>query len=113
MVVSSYDICYQINIALAGGSPTPAPKKAAAPTGWFTRHDVQLAGFDPKHVIVEKLIAQGYAEAHKYVPAAQVWWIDVSNAYSDGHADLTLTTNADVTLRFVSPTHGKDDPTVQ
>src|SRR3569623_526714 len=112
MVGATDDIGNQINNALAGGSPTPAPKKAAAPTGWFTRHDVQLAGFDPKHVNVEKLIAQGYAEAHKYVPDAQVWRIDVSNAYSDGHAALTLTTNADVTLRFISPSHGKDDPSV-
>jgi serine/threonine-protein kinase len=105
----------QINQALAGGAPQPPPPPAS-PTGWFTRHAVTPSGFDPKHASVEKFVAAAYAEAAKYVPDAQAWWIDADGVFPDGHADLSLPSFASdhgsITVRFTSPSRAKPDPSV-
>ena len=106
----------QINQALAGGAPAPAPAVAAGPTGWFTRHSFTPAGFDPKHASVDKIVAAAVAEAKKYVPDAEPWWIGADGVLQDGHANLTLPSFASdhgsITVRFISKSRMKGDPTV-
>jgi serine/threonine-protein kinase len=105
----------QINQALAGGAPQPPPKPAS-PTGWFERHAFTPAGFDPKHASVDKVVAAAMAEAKKYVPDAQLWHIDADGVMQDGRADLTLASFASdhgsITVRFISPSRAKGDPSV-
>ena len=106
----------QINQALAGGAPPAPPAPPPGPAGWFTRHSVSPPGFDAKHASVEKFVAAAYAEATKYVPDAQAWWIDADGVFADGHADLSLPSFASdhgsITVRFISPSRAKPDPSV-
>jgi hypothetical protein len=119
MVGSIDDVGNQINTALAGGStpPTPTPPTPAPnPGGWFERHSIRPPGFDPKHANVEKFVAFAYEEAKKYVPDAEAWWIDADGVFPDGHADLTLPAFASdtgsITVRFISPSRAKPDPSI-
>jgi hypothetical protein len=114
-------------IARASGSATttndsprtPTPAVAATPpssNGWFERHSIRPPGFDPKHANIDQFVAFAYAEAHKYVPDAEAWWIDADGVWADGHADLTLPSFASntgsITVRFISPSRAKADPGV-
>jgi hypothetical protein len=103
-----------VNNALAGGStPAPAPPPAG---GWFERHAIRPPGFDPKHANIDQFIAFAYGEAKKYVPDAEAWWIDADGVGPDGRADLTLPSFASdtgsITVRFLSPSRAKPDPSV-
>jgi hypothetical protein len=98
---------------------TPASAVAAPPPAsndWFERHSIRPPGFDPKHANIEQFVAFAYAEATKYVPDAQAWWIDADGVFADGHADLTLASFASdtgsITVRFISPSRAKADPGV-
>ena len=109
----------QVNQALAGGAAAAAPQPPpapASPPGWFERHAVTPPGFDPKHASVEKFVAAAYAEAAKYVPDAQAWWIDADGVFADGHADLSLPSFASdhgsITVRFISKKRAEPDPSV-
>ncbi len=104
----------QVNDALSQAGVAPQPPASGG--GWFARHTVTPPGFDPKHANVDQVIQWALAEAKKNVPDAEVIWIEASGVYADGHADLTLPSFAsphgDITLRFVSPSHQKRDPSV-
>jgi serine/threonine-protein kinase len=117
-MVGSFDVTTgdAINNALAGGStPAPPPPPPPKTDGWFERHSIRPPGFDPKHANIEKFIAFAYDEAKKYVPDAEAWWIDADGVFPDGHADLTLPAFASdtgsITVRFISPSRAKPDPT--
>jgi serine/threonine-protein kinase len=108
----------KIRAAAAKAPPLPAVASTPAPNpgGWFERHAIRPPGFDPKHANIETFIAFAYQEAHRYVPDAEAWWIDADGVFPDGHADLTLPSFASgtgsITVRFVSPSRAKPDPSV-
>jgi serine/threonine protein kinase len=108
------DVAKQVNQALSQAGVPPQSATPAAPGGWFTRHSVTPPGFNPKHANVDQVIQWALAEAKKNVPDAELIWIDATGVYPDGHADLTLPNFASehggITLRFVSPSHQKRDP---
>ena len=93
-----------------------APPPKPTTDGWFERHKLSPPGFDPKHARIDQLIAFGLSEAKKNVPDAQLTWIDASGVFPDGRADFTLPSFAsdhgDLTLRFISPSHAKRDPSL-
>ena len=108
------DIAKQVDDAL---SDVPSAPPAPAPSdGWFVRHNLAVPGFNAKKVKIDQTIAWALAEAKRNVPDATLTWIDVAGVFPDGHADLTLpnfaSDHGDMTLRFISPSHVRRDPSL-
>jgi serine/threonine protein kinase len=98
--------------ALGGGASGGASAGANA-SGWFDRHDVSPPSRNWKNLDIGKHVAWAIAEAKRNVPDAQLTRIDVSHAFADGHADLTLDDGAfkgSIDVRFISPSRAKRDP---
>jgi hypothetical protein len=69
-------------------------------------------GWDPKQVDVDRFLAWATRVAKQSVPDAQLVRWDATNVYADGHADLALSSNGYVAVRFMSPSRSKRDPSV-
>ncbi len=98
-----------VDDALGGTSSGPNA------TGWFQRHAVTPPNSNWKNIDIDKHVAWAIAEAKRNVPDAQLTRIDVSHAFADGHADLTLDDGAfkgSIDVRFISPARSKRDPSL-
>jgi serine/threonine protein kinase len=89
--------------------PQPPPQNGGA---WLTYRAIQKPGWDPAHVDVDEFVRWATATAKQAIPDAQMFRIDVSTVYPDGHADLTLSSSGYVSVRFFSPSRSKRDPSV-
>ncbi len=90
---------------------TPDPSAPAA-DGWIKYHPLSPPGWDPKNVDVDAFITWAIATAKQTIPDAQMFRFDAMNVYPDGHADLTLSSNGFISVRFLSPSRSKRDPSV-
>ena len=96
-------IASPVTSATASGGPLK-------PGEWFAYRALQKTGWDPKHIDVDEYIAWATQIATATVPDAKLNRIDVQGVFPDGHADLTMSTSGFVTVRFISPSRAKVDP---
>ncbi|HET7503042.1 MAG TPA: hypothetical protein VFK02_18605, partial [Kofleriaceae bacterium] len=71
-----------------------------------------LPGWDARNVDVDAVLAWATGVARQAVPDAELIRFDAMNVYPDGHADLMLSSNALISVRFLSPSRSKRDPSV-
>jgi len=100
-----------------GHPAAPAPiattdPGAPAAGSWIKYRALSLPGWDAKQVDVDGFIAWATATAKQAIPDAQMFRIDAMNVYPDGHADLTLSGSGFLSVRFLSPSRSKRDPSV-
>jgi hypothetical protein len=91
-----------------------AAKDPGAPAAgqWFKYHALPLPGWDPRNVDVDAFLAWATEAAKHEIPDAQLVRFDAMNVYPDGRADLTLSSNGFVAVRFLSPSRSKRDPSL-
>jgi serine/threonine protein kinase len=96
------------------GLPAQPPTTPGAPAAdaWITYRALSRPGWDPKHVDVDAFIAWATETAKQAIPDAQLVRLDAMNVYPDGHADLTLSGSGFLSVRFLSPSRSKRDPSV-
>jgi serine/threonine protein kinase len=93
-----------------------APKVPAVPAAragaWMSYRALSLDHWDPTNVDVDAFLTWSIATAKQAIPDAELFRIDVMNVYPDGHADLTLSSSGFISVRFLSPSRSKRDPSV-
>jgi hypothetical protein len=85
---------------------------APAAGSWIKYRALSQPGWDAKHVDVDAFIAWATVTAKQAIADAQMFRIDAMNVYPDGHADLTLSSSGFLSVRFLSPSRSKRDPSV-
>jgi serine/threonine protein kinase len=102
------------------GAPRSVPTAEAPPPGpgapaagqWIKYRALSQPGWDPKQVDVDAFVAWATTTAKQAIPDAQMFRIDAMNVFPDGHADLTLSGSGFLSVRFLSPSRSKRDPSV-
>jgi hypothetical protein len=98
--------------SLPGVPAGPAPIAPVAPGDWIKYRALSQPGWDATKVDVDAFIVWATQTAKQAIPDAQMFRIDATNVYPDGHADLTLSNNGFVSVRFLSPSRSKRDPSI-
>lgn len=97
----------------AGPAPIATTDPGTPAAGqWIKYRPLSPPSWDVKNVDVDAFIAWAIATAKQAIPDAQMFRMDVMNVYPDGHADLTLSSSGFISVRFLSPSRSKRDPSV-